>query len=69
MVKLMTPFIKILKMSEDRLNVCRSCEHFEENTSRCKQCGCFMELKTRIPFVECPVGKWGKMEEEDNKDV
>lgn len=56
-------------MSEDRLNICRSCEHFEEITSRCKQCGCFMEIKTRIPFVECPVGKWGKMEEESKEDV
>ncbi len=30
-----------------------------------------MEFKTRIPFAECPIGKWGKMnnKDEDEQDV
>lgn len=44
-----------------RLDVCKSCEFFLKNTSRCSKCGCFMHLKTEIPHAECPIGLWGKV--------
>jgi hypothetical protein len=25
---------------------------------QCKQCGCFMEFKTRLEAAKCPLGKW-----------
>ena len=46
------------KISEERLTHCRSCEEFETLTSRCKQCGCFMPIKVKIPGQECPLKKW-----------
>jgi hypothetical protein len=39
-----------------RLQTCASCEH--HTGLRCKVCGCFTNLKTRMPHEECPIGKW-----------
>lgn len=43
---------------ESRLNLCQACEHFKQNGSRCKLCGCFMKLKTELEKAKCPIGKW-----------
>ena len=53
----------------DRLAICRACEHFVESTQSCgdliteafkdsKLCGCHMPTKTRLKVASCPVGKW-----------
>ena len=39
-----------------RIEICRSCEHYV--ALFCKQCGCFMPVKTRIRQVKCPLDKW-----------
>lgn len=41
-----------------RMNICRGCEFFIQDTKRCSQCGCFMEAKTRFKKTYCPVHKW-----------
>jgi hypothetical protein len=51
-------------ISKKRLEICGRCEKFEERTSRCEACGCFMSYKTMLMNSECPLGKWGK---EDTK--
>jgi len=51
-----------LDVEESRLKICSSCEHFIKPTTQCKQCGCIMKLKTKLPNSECPIGKWGKSE-------
>ena len=43
-----------------RLSICNECEKFIHLTSQCKDCGCFMNLKTKLPNSECPLGKWGQ---------
>ena len=43
-----------------RFAECQGCEHFIKDSSRCKKCGCFMKVKTRIATARCPVGKWEK---------
>jgi len=25
---------------------------------RCEKCGCFMDVKWKLPLVKCPIGKW-----------
>lgn len=52
-------FKERFKVSEERLAHCRVCEHFEDGPNRCKQCGCFMDYKTLLPWSTCPIGKWG----------
>lgn len=47
-------------ISEKRMSICNSCEHLIALTSQCKKCGCFMNLKTKLPHAECPIGKWNQ---------
>lgn len=44
--------------ANERLNVCKSCDLFITETSRCSKCGCGMLIKTRLEAMSCPVGKW-----------
>lgn len=41
-----------------RLDTCLACEYLIHLTNSCKKCGCFMNLKTKMKNVSCPVGKW-----------
>ena len=43
---------------QNRLNACRSCEHFFKPTTQCKKCGCFMKIKAAMKDASCPVEKW-----------
>lgn len=48
----------------NRLNICRDCDYFirkEDSiffSERCSICGCFLKLKTKLKFEECPLKKW-----------
>lgn len=59
--------------SDNRMSICKGCEHLEGNGTfcKCKICGCFMNVKTKLlydPVVSvtnkeksltvCPKGKW-----------
>jgi hypothetical protein len=43
---------------EQRLDICNGCEYFNKRLRKCKQCGCFMHLKTTLRRAKCPMGKW-----------
>ena len=43
---------------EERLNICKECPRFFKPTGTCKECGCFMRVKTRLKSASCPIGKW-----------
>jgi len=55
--------------AEERLEVCKSCFFLQKtfNVYLCKKCGCFLELKIKVPSAECPMKKWG--EEQPRTDV
>lgn len=57
---LMNP--KIGRVDEEtytkRLDLCLNCEHLIKVTTTCRQCGCFMKEKCKLPHASCPVGKW-----------
>ena len=40
-----------------RMSICRQCPELTKR-SRCKQCGCFMKIKTKLKRVICPINKW-----------
>jgi hypothetical protein len=44
--------------SEERLAVCKECPELFGPLNNCRQCGCFMNIKTRIYSATCPLGKW-----------
>jgi hypothetical protein len=41
-----------------RFDICKACPEIIELTSTCKQCGCFMYMKTKLQDAKCPLGKW-----------
>ena len=41
---------------QGRLRTCSTCEH--HTGLRCRVCGCFTNVKTRMPHEECPIGHW-----------
>lgn len=43
---------------DERFGVCKGCERFFKPTKTCKECGCFMALKTYLKDATCPLGKW-----------
>jgi hypothetical protein len=42
---------------KDRISICMSCPDLLEKI-KCKHCGCNMEIKTRLDWFGCPIGKW-----------
>jgi hypothetical protein len=42
----------------NRFNICHDCDQLVPVVSMCKQCGCFMKIKTRIYDSSCPLQKW-----------
>ena len=42
---------------DGRWAICQACPE-RTDANRCKQCGCFMKLKTKIKAAKCPIGKW-----------
>lgn len=41
-----------------RMVICRDCPELITKTVQCKQCGCFMSMKTKMEAAKCPLGKW-----------
>ncbi len=46
------------KYYEIRMSICKSCENLIPFMNRCKLCGCFMDIKTKIKDAVCPENKW-----------
>ena len=46
------------EVSDDRYQTCLGCPELIQKTKQCKQCGCFMALKTKLESAKCPIGKW-----------
>jgi len=48
----------LTEVAESRMSICQSCEHLIKPVNTCSKCGCFMNLKTKLKGVECPIKKW-----------
>ena len=44
--------------SNARYLICLACPELINLTKQCKQCGCFMKIKTQFEDAKCPLGKW-----------
>jgi hypothetical protein len=49
-------------VAKERLSICQECPRFAKLTNQCKECGCQMNLKTKLPNSFCPLGKWEAVE-------
>jgi hypothetical protein len=45
------------ELAAERYTICQNCEEMTI-TKNCKQCGCFMVVKTKLQESKCPLGKW-----------
>lgn len=48
------------ELADRRMEICLGCPQLIKLTHQCKECGCIMNLKTKLPNAECPLGKWGQ---------
>jgi hypothetical protein len=46
------------EVSSKRYEICEGCPSLLRLTKQCKECGCFMKLKVKLPAAVCPLGKW-----------
>lgn len=46
------------ELAEKRMKICNSCPRLVQATKQCKECGCFMNLKTKLLAAVCPLDKW-----------
>jgi hypothetical protein len=44
--------------SQSRFSICQECDQLLPIVNMCKQCGCLMNIKTRIYSSKCPLEKW-----------
>jgi peptide deformylase len=44
--------------ANERYEICLSCPELINITKQCKQCGCFMAVKTKLLEAVCPINKW-----------
>jgi hypothetical protein len=56
-------------VASERMDICNGCDRLIQATKTCKECGCFMTLKTKLPNAECPLGKWGKVVIDITKEI
>jgi hypothetical protein len=63
----MNPFEQRRVIKEKRLEICNSCERYDKDQKRCRECGCFMEYKAFMPYTSCPLDKWKNIE--SGKDI
>ena len=48
------------EIQRQRLLVCSVCEYLDRPSARCTECGCFVQIKSKVSTEECPMGKWGE---------
>jgi hypothetical protein len=44
--------------AKERLEICINCDRLLKVTMQCKECLCFVKLKTKVRGQHCPLGKW-----------
>jgi hypothetical protein len=45
-------------IAEERYEICSTCPKLIKLTGQCKECGCFMQQKVKLPHAFCPLYKW-----------
>lgn len=45
-------------LQKERFDICLACPQLIKLTSQCKECGCIMSAKTKLPNASCPLNKW-----------
>ncbi len=52
-------FLQVTKAKQQsRYKICEKCDRFIRLTTQCKECYCFMPVKTKFRDAKCPLNKW-----------
>lgn len=53
-----------IEIAKERYSICKSCPQFIPVTTQCKECGCIMKAKVKLPHASCPLDppKWTQVE-------
>lgn len=62
----MNKFFVPNEIYEERMSICKSCVFYFKPTGTCKDCGCFMKIKSRLATMSCSQRKWLKTTETIN---
>ena len=46
------------ELADSRYKICLECPRLIRATKQCRECGCFMAIKTKLATAQCPIGKW-----------
>tara|TARA_R110000744_G_scaffold131957_1_gene240183 strand:- start:300 stop:704 length:405 start_codon:yes stop_codon:yes gene_type:complete len=58
------------ELEAERIAICEQCPHFRKRSRTCgtpivgnkvgnkRTCGCFMDIKTKLSFSNCPLDRW-----------
>ena len=46
------------EVAQERMEICKTCEYYDPEQTRCKHCGCFLEHKVKWALDSCPIEKW-----------
>lgn len=46
------------EVQKKRMEICKKCDYYNPISTRCKSCGCFLVVKTKLAAVHCPEGYW-----------
>jgi len=44
--------------AQKRLDICNKCPSLDKSGGRCSECGCFVTIKVKMDFEQCPLQKW-----------
>ena len=59
------------EISDQRMEICKSCEYYDAEQLRCRHCGCFLEHKVKWALDSCPIEKWAASDKDwvDGKNI
>jgi hypothetical protein len=46
------------EVRDERYDICKGCDRLFKPTKTCKECNCFMAMKTWLKDATCPLHKW-----------
>jgi hypothetical protein len=46
------------EIADQRMEICKTCEYYDEEQVRCRHCGCYLGNKVKWALDGCPIEKW-----------
>lgn len=53
------------EIKQERYDTCLGCKRLFMPTRTCRECNCFMSMKTWLKHASCPLGKWGPVSDDE----